>query len=59
VVGERMDEVEALREKIDGLKEGEKRKLAEDKLERHMKERNKKGDKVMFICAFEDNLLDL
>ena len=54
-----MDEVEALREEIDGLKESEKRKSLEDKLERHMKERNKKGDKVMFICAFEDNLLDL
>ena len=54
-----MDEVEALREKIDGLKEGEKRKRVEEELERHMKERNKKGDKVMFICAFEDNLLDL
>jgi hypothetical protein len=46
-------------EDITHWEEGEAKQKEEEKNEDMMRQRAKTGDKVMFICAFEDSAIDL
>ena len=54
-VGVREDEEEDL----DLIEDRDERETKEKEREQRFKDHDKAGDKVMFICGFEDNVIDL